>query len=311
MKRTVAILSVFALLVAFSATAMAQDPLSYFPADNDMIISVDLQKMVRMLPAENLEEMRTESIEALGFDITPRLKHALVSMKMHSLQSNNPHVTGLFMADISMDDILSAAAKDGKMLLSENIAGFTAYHDPADYNDEDKVRMYFAQVAAGTFVFGSKESLESFKAVSTGAMANATTNAELSSLAGKMNTGSMFSMAGVLPNEMRADMGAGMPMFADLTNMVVNVDSAGADWMYDIMVGSPNQDSLNLMKGMIDQYIPMIQNSDPSGMATEVINNMSVEVQEGFLRISGKVMESTIKSLSKQMAPFMGNSDGF
>lgn len=288
------------LCLLLSPAAFSQDVLKLFPEDSDLVMTMDIQALLKMMPAEQRQEMIDDSMKTFGYDISQRVNRAMIAMNLKNVDKDNPDFTGFFEANVNMDDLLAAASKEGKEIVAETVAGLKAYKNP----DED-TEIFFSQVEPNLFVFGTRAGLENYVKVRDGSMANASSNPALTEIAGNMKPGALLSLVAAIPDEMRTEMGKGMPMFGDLTNMVVNIAGVADGLAYDAMIGATNAQSLTLLKGMMDQYIPMMKNNDTSGIASEVLNNFNSSVDGNYLMINGLLMQSTIDKLQKTYAPMM------
>ena len=293
-------------MLLFSAGLMAQDELKNFGRDSFAVIKIDLKSALDMMPKEALDKMMQESIQKMGFDFTERVDYIVVGLGSSVLAGDESSVVAVFSGNLSIDDLLNAASKEGKSIQKKNVAGLTAYYDPEDKGTH---KVLVSNFAPNLFVFAGEEGLKEFQSVRAGQTPNALANSQLVSAYNDTRPNALFRMAGVFPEEMKSQMAGQMPQMADIQNMAMSVTDVGNQIDLNLAFGSENEASLNQIMATISQMMPMFTSMDQSGLLQEISDNMTMNVEGGKLKMATSLAKASLEKFFEQFKDQFGGMD--
>ena len=305
-----------AVLAATAVALPAQEsPLQLFPDDTSILVSVDLARIMELLPAEMTREIREGSIEKVGFDFTARVDTMLVGIGDMSNPQNSYVVLS---GDFSIAEVTSILAAEGKLFEEVQIGSLSAIRIFAPESEEGEDGEegeegedgYLAVIGSGTFVAGSRDSLETYEQVRTGQVANATANPVLSEALAEVDTGGFFFLAGVIPEQARAMLAHQAPEMTDLQYFALSASHEAESLDYRVVLGAGDPEVLPAVREKIAEQFAMLRMMDASGALGEIIDGMEYSTAGNKLMITGSVADATLATLFEQFSNMLGTSGG-
>ena len=286
-----------AVLAVATVSLIAQEsPLQQFADDTAIIASVNLVRIMELLPPELAQEIREGSIEKIGFDFTARVNTMLIGVR--DLRSpQNAYV--ILNGDFSIDEVTSILGAQGMQFEQVQIGSLSAVRifDPEEEDDEEG---YLAATGPGTFVAGGRDGLETYEQVRTGQVANATTNQMLSEAMVDVDLGGFFYVVGTIPEQARAMLAQQAPEMAGLQNFSFSASHEAELLNYRVVVGTSDPEVLPAIQEKIAEQFAMLRMMDASGALGEIIDGMEYSTSGNKLMITGSIADSTLVTLFEQ-----------
>jgi len=308
-----------AVLAATAVGLPAQEsPLQLFPDDTLIIVSVDLARIMELLPAEMAQEIREGNIENVGFDFTARVDTMLIGIG----DLRNPrNAYAVLSGDFSIAEVTSILAAEGKLFEEVQIGSLSAVriYDPEDEEGEDDAEGeddpesedgYLAAIGSGTFVAGSRDGLETYEQVRTGQLANATANQMLVGAMVDVDPGGFFFLAGVVPEQARSMLVSQAPEMAELQYFSLSASHEAESLDYRVVLGAGDPEALPVIQENIAEQFAMLRMMDASGALGEVIDGMEYSTAGNKLMITGNIADSTLATLFEQFSNMIGMRGG-
>jgi len=110
--RTIIIAAALTALLATSA--VAQDMLRYFPEDSFVVIEVDFQAVMNMMPPEITDEWKKQAASEIGMDVLDKLGSMTFAMPAGMMMGQPGDFYGLIKSSASIDEIMTAIKASGK-----------------------------------------------------------------------------------------------------------------------------------------------------------------------------------------------------
>lgn len=301
MRRYRSLLITAVLIALLAAAAPAQDVLKHFPDDVFMVVELNFKTVMSMVPAEMLNEWRQQSIKQVGFDFTGKVDSMAFGFPAGMMGGMTPpDFYGLIKGSFTIDDIKAGMQKAGTEYETVQIGSLTAISSTEGSDDS-----YVAPVSPGMFVIGTKAGLEKFQAVSSGSTANASGNALLGSALADTGNKGFLRVAGVFDDSMKQMMSAQMPAMGSLNTFAMVADYANDFLSMTMVMNSDDAASLEQLKMMMEQQLPMFSQMDTTGALAEVVANLKSEIVGTKMIVSTGLSKATLEALMGQLSGMM------
>ena len=291
-----------ALIALLAASAPAQDVLRQLPDDTFMVIELDFRTFMKMVPPEMMNEWRQKSVSQVGFDILGKVDSMTIGIPTEMMSGGNPgNFYGLIRGGFTLDDIKAAMQQAGKGFETVQIGALTALSQ-TEHEGQDAA--YIASVGPGLFAVGSKEGLEKFQAVSAGG-ANASSNALLGTAMADASNAGFLRVAGFFDDNMKQMMSAQMPSMGSLNTFAMIADYANEFLSLTMVMNSEDAASLEQLKMMMEQQLPMFSQMDTTGALAEIVANLKTEIVGTKMTVSTGLSKATLDSIMEQFSGMM------
>lgn len=285
-----------ALLLVITVGISAQEAnLRYLPDDTMFVIGVDFKKLMTILPADMKAEMFKEA-DTITTELIGKIDYFLMSIPAGVMNQNMEDFYGLMLGGVTVDQFLQIAKQKDELITEEQVGSLKAY-----YKDEGPSgRMYIAQAAPGMIVLGSKSGLEKYLAVASGQQPNVTANPDINTVLGVIETNGLIFLVGLLPEQVTSAMAAQNPAFADLKGIGLDADYANQFLNLRFAVNSENPDALAALRMFMEEQMSMMTQMDPTGMLSEFVENMQINIQGNIMIVTTGISGETIKKAIEQ-----------
>jgi hypothetical protein len=289
------------LLAASPAWLAAQSPLNYFSDDCFLVMQIDLATLFKVLPQAELNSFRSMSEMSFGFDITERADSMSVGFDLPMLLEESIDQRYIVIGGrVSIDEVLDAAERSNESLAKIVVGDLNAY----EANVERGIQFYFCNFAPNLWLHASETGLALFNQVSSGERHSLAENALVRDAWADTRPGAFMRLAGYFDSAMKEMMAAQLPAMGDLDSiaMTADYDDGSGDFLFTLLLGSSNPDSLNALQVLAQQVMPVAAAQDTTGLAKEIVDTLEYSIDGGRLVVTGRVSSSAVEQIIQQFS---------
>ncbi len=292
MRRKSLAFATVVLLSLASVQSTAQTILDYFSEDCFLVVRIDLGPVFEVIPEAELNTFRVLSMEAFGFDVLERTDAMSIGFDLPALMEEDIAERCIVIEGrVSIEEILESAERHNEKLNSIQVGGLQAY----EANIDKGIQFYFSNISPGLWLHASRRGVELFNAVRSGGKGSTADNELLRLAWADTREDAFLRVAGYFDERLKQQMAAQMPALGDLDTMAISANHDGDGFNFAVVLGSGNPESLNVIKVMAEQSLPVAAAQDTTGLLQEIIDSLQYSLAGNRLVITGFVSAATIE----------------